>query len=108
MGPYVERQDRQARREPIDAASVRVAGRLPQREQVQAEVIDLQLRGVDLRIGLDHAARQIGVAAQERAHRGGDHLLDRPAEEEELLLQLLQLPLVVAAGVLRHPNLPVM
>jgi hypothetical protein len=75
------------------------AGRLAQGEDVQAQVIDRHLGRVDGAIGLDHPARQVGVALHQGLEGVGDHLLDGGAEVEDLLLQLLELVFIMPAGV---------
>jgi predicted HD phosphohydrolase len=84
--------------------------RLAPREHAKALVVDLDLEPVDLAVELDRLLRQVAVALHERADAALEHLLDLGPHQEELLVDLAELRLVLAVGVLpRHqPNLPVM
>jgi hypothetical protein len=100
-----------------DEAQV-AGGRLPQRQDAPAGLVDGHLHAVDHPVPGLHLLGQGGVALDHGAHAAGDGGLDQAAHLEELLAQRGELGLVGLVGVgLRHgwsgrevaayPNFPV-
>ena len=83
--------------------------RLMQREQLDAEVVDLDVQAVDRMVTLDGGPGQRLVAFDQRPGGVGDLLLDQPSHLEHLGAEVPELGLVDSVGVDAHqPKRPVM
>ncbi len=74
-------------------------GGLPQGQEADALLLDLHVELVDLGIALDDLPGQFRVSLQERGGHVLDGLFRQGAQVEEVLLDVLELPFVVRAGM---------
>ena len=80
-----------------------------QREELEAQVVDLDVVPVHGVVPVDDGLRERAVALGQGTHGLRDLVLDEAAHLEDGGAQLRELLLVSAIGVLRHqPNRPVM
>ena len=79
--------------------------RILQREELDAQVVDLELELVDLRVAGGHLDRQVGPALDQRRERIAHARLDELAHGVEPVGEAPQLLVKMA---LHQPNLPVM
>ncbi len=85
-------------------------GRLVQRQELHALLVDLDVVGVHLRVAVDDLLGQHRVALQQRGHDPADLVLDQAAHGQQGLLERVQLFVKVALhdGPPLYPNRPVM